>query len=61
VLTGGLSVIVWSRLEGGLFDLYALLPGFLLALIAIVVVSLFSRKGLDSRVAEQFDRMLSQR
>jgi sodium/proline symporter len=61
VLTGGCSVIVWSRLEGGLFDLYALLPGFVLALIAIVVVSLLSCKGLDSRVAEQFDRMLAQR
>ena len=44
-----------------MFDLYALLPGFVLALIAIVVVSLISRERLNSQVAEQFDRMLAQR
>lgn len=37
MLTGSLTVIVWKQLEGGLFDLYELLPGFLAAWIAILV------------------------
>lgn len=61
VLVGGLTVIVWSRLEGGLYDLYALLPGFVFALVAIVVVSRVSRKGRDPRVLAEFDKMRSQR
>jgi len=40
VVTGGLTVIVWRQLEGGLFALYELVPGFLLAVAAIVAVSL---------------------
>ncbi len=40
ILSGGLTVIVWSRLEGGWFDLYELVPGFGLSLAAIVLGSL---------------------
>lgn len=39
MLTGGLTVVVWKQLDGGLFELYELLPGFLLSLLAIIVVS----------------------
>ena len=39
MLVGGVTVIVWSRLEGGWFDLYELLPGFLFAATAAVLVS----------------------
>ena len=42
MLTGTISVIVWKQLEGGIFDLYELLPSFIFASIAIVV---FSRKS----------------
>jgi sodium/proline symporter len=60
VLVGGATVILWSRLEGGLFDLYALVPSFILAAVAIVVVSLLTKTGLRSTVSEQFDQMRSQ-
>ena len=39
IITGGLTVIIWSQLQGGLFELYELVPGFLFSLIAIIVVS----------------------
>ena len=39
VITGGLTVVLWSGLEGGLFDLYALVPGFIFALVAIVALA----------------------
>ena len=39
MVAGSLTVIVWKQLEGGLFDLYELLPGFLAAWFAILFVS----------------------
>ncbi|MET0010385.1 MAG: sodium:proline symporter, partial [Candidatus Thiodiazotropha sp. 6PLUC4] len=39
ILTGGFTVIVWKQLEGGLFDLYEIVPGFLLSLVMIVIIS----------------------
>jgi sodium/proline symporter len=35
VITGGVTVVVWRNLEGGLFDLYELAPGFLFSMLAI--------------------------
>ncbi|MES9860464.1 MAG: sodium/proline symporter PutP [Candidatus Thiodiazotropha sp. LLP2] len=39
ILTGGFTVIVWKHLEGGLFDLYEIVPGFLLSLMMILIIS----------------------
>lgn len=47
IFVGGLTVVVWKQLSGGIFDLYEILPGFLLATIAIVLVSLLSRAPAD--------------
>jgi len=43
ILAGGLVVVVWDRLDGGLFDLYELVPGFAAGLLAVVLVSLVTR------------------
>ena len=40
VIVGGVNVVVWKQLSGGLFDLYEIVPGILFASIAIVVASL---------------------
>lgn len=40
IVTGGVTVIAWSRLDGGWFDLYELVPGFLFSLGAILLGSL---------------------
>ena len=40
MVLGAVTVIVWKHLSGGLFDVYEILPGFLVASLAIVVVSL---------------------
>jgi sodium/proline symporter len=42
ILVGGITVVVWKQLSGGLFDLYEIVPGFILAMIAIIVVSLLT-------------------
>ena len=31
------TVIVWADLQGGLFDVYEILPGFLISTLAIVI------------------------
>lgn len=42
IIVGGVTVVVWKQLSGGLFDLYEIVPGFLLAWLTIVVVSLLT-------------------
>ncbi|MBK1648977.1 sodium/proline symporter PutP [Rhabdochromatium marinum] len=42
IITGGLVVVGWKLLEGGLFDLYEIVPGVIAATMAIVVTSRLS-------------------
>ena len=44
IVVGGITGIVWSRISGGLFDLYEIAPGFVFSLVAIVLVSLVLTK-----------------
>ena len=44
LVTGAVTVVVWKQLSGGLFDLYELLPGFVFAAAAIVLVSLIDNE-----------------
>jgi sodium/proline symporter len=44
ILTGGVTVFIWGKLlKGGLFDLYEIVPVFMLSLAAIVIASLLSK------------------
>lgn len=43
ILVGGLTVLVWKQLHGGIFDLYELVPGFAFAWMAVWAVSLLDR------------------
>jgi len=47
MVTGSLSVIIWKQLEGGIFDLYELLPGFVFAWFAIII---FSKLGNQNQL-----------
>ncbi|GGX59358.1 sodium/proline symporter PutP [Saccharospirillum salsuginis] len=42
IVVGGLTVVIWKQLSGGIFDVYEIVPGFLLATLAITVVSVMS-------------------
>jgi len=44
IIAGGVTVIVWKQLSGGLFDLYEMVPGCLASALAVWVAS-----HLDSR------------
>ena len=39
IVVGAVTVVVWKQLSGGIFDLYEILPGFLFATLAGVIVS----------------------
>ncbi|MBK1674001.1 sodium/proline symporter [Ectothiorhodospira shaposhnikovii] len=56
IVTGALTVLIWERYEGGLFDMYEILPGFILATLAIF---LFSRvgKGPTEDMKREFDEV----
>jgi sodium/proline symporter len=43
IVAGACGIVGWTELEGGLFDLYELLPAFLFSVFAIIVVSLAGR------------------
>lgn len=59
MLSGGVMVFVWKYLVrpmGGVWDLYELLPAFLVASVAIVVVSLCT-KAPERSVTEEFEKV----
>ncbi|URM35063.1 sodium/proline symporter PutP [Cytobacillus firmus] len=58
IIVGAVTVIAWAQLTGGLFDLYELAPGFLFAVLAIIVVSLLD-KAPSAEVQEQYDQYKS--
>lgn len=39
IVIGGVVVIIWKNLSGGIFDLYELVPGFFISLLAIIIIS----------------------
>lgn len=61
MVTGGVMVFVWKflvRPMGGILDIYELLPAFVLASAAIVIVSLIT-PAPDKSVTETYDRVAS--
>ena len=57
--SGGVMVFVWKyavRPLGGAWDIYELLPAFIVALVAIIVVSL-ATKAPDKSVTDTFDEV----
>ena len=54
LICGGVTVVVWHNLKGGIFDVYEILPAFIICLVVTVVVSLFD-KNKDSQMLEQYE------
>lgn len=57
ILSGGITVFVWKYLVrplGGLFDIYELLPAFIVSLLFIIVVSLIT-KAPDEEIQKEFE------
>lgn len=59
MLSGGAMVFIWKYLiapMGGIWDIYELLPAFLVACVAIVAVSLLT-KAPSKEITDEFDRV----
>ncbi len=54
LLAGGITVVVWHNLQGGIFAVYELLPAFLICLVTAIVVSLLD-KNKDPQMIAEFD------
>lgn len=54
VVVGGITVVIWKQLTGGIFDLYEIVPGFVFATIAIVLISQLTG-GPKASVTQTFD------
>ena len=39
MIVGGIVIIIWKNLSGGIFDIYEIIPGFILSVLAIVIFS----------------------
>jgi sodium/proline symporter len=59
LIVGAITVVVWKQLYafGGIFEMYEIVPGFLLATLAVVGVSLLGREP-EAAVLADFDRAL---
>lgn len=54
LIVGGVTVVVWHNLHGGLFDVYEILPAFVLNLLVTWIVSLCTKK--DPEVLATFEK-----
>lgn len=52
IIAGGVTVVVWKQLSGGVFELYEIVPGVVASTVAIVAVSLLSSPP-SAEVVEQ--------
>lgn len=53
MLTGGIVDLVWYNMSGGIFDIYEIIPGFVLSSVVIVVVSLCTK--VEPEMVEEFE------
>jgi len=58
IIVGAVTVIIWGDfLSGGIFDLYEILPGFVLNLIVTIIVSLMGKP--DPEMEKEFDETVA--
>ncbi|MEG0292295.1 MAG: sodium/proline symporter PutP [Anaerovoracaceae bacterium] len=53
MITGGVVDIIWFLNDGGIFDVYEIIPGFIASSIVIIVVSLLTKAS--DEMMEEFD------
>ena len=56
MIVGAVTVVVWSNLTGGLFDLYEIVPGFVLASVVIVIVTML-KPASDAQALNTFEEV----
>lgn len=59
IVVGGVTVVSWANMGGGIFELYEIVPGFILAGLAMIVMSLIS-PGPSEEVQQEFDAVVEE-
>jgi sodium/proline symporter len=58
ILAGGLTVLIWKQINGGIFDLYEIVPGFIAGMVSVVIVSRYDRKP-PAEVVQEFSEVVN--
>lgn len=58
IITGAITVILWKQAEGGIFDLYEIVPGFILNAIVAIIVSILTFKHND-QIEKEFNESIA--
>ena len=53
IIVGGITIVIWKQLQGGIYDVYEIVPGIIFATAAIVIASL-ATAAPEKSVTEQF-------
>ncbi|RKD30095.1 sodium/proline symporter PutP [Thermohalobacter berrensis] len=56
MIVGGITVLVWKQLQGGIFELYEIVPGFIFSCLAIILISLFDKEP-SKEIVEEFEKV----
>ncbi|MBS4536292.1 sodium/proline symporter PutP [Clostridium sp. D2Q-14] len=57
MIVGGATVFIWGNLKGGIFELYEMVPAFLLSCIVIIVVSILDKEP-SQEIQDEFDSIV---
>jgi sodium/proline symporter len=55
LVSGSATVVIWKQLEGGLYDLYEIVPGFIVCTLAIIIFSLLT-EAPSEEIQEEFEK-----
>ena len=53
MIAGGVADLLWYNLEGGIFDIYEIIPGFIFSSLAIIILSLLTKPSEE--IVEEFE------
>jgi sodium/proline symporter len=57
MVTGGITILIWKQLTGGIFDLYEMVPGFLISTMIIIIVSKISTNHHLQNIENEFNKI----
>lgn len=55
IISGAITVILWKQLQGGVFDMYEILPGFVISSCCIITASLLDKRP-EKAIETEFEK-----
>ena len=57
IIAGGITILIWKQLTGGIFDLYEMVPGVIISTLIIVIISKFTSNIHLRKIHEEFKKI----